>query len=72
MRRSVSILVPDYWNIGEVYERLIEDSYGDEEVIKGILGGISLHGLMSIFQIIITDFLIISHEIILQRVTRKE
>lgn len=28
--------VPDYWDIGEVYERLIEDSYPDEEILKGI------------------------------------
>lgn len=28
--------VPDYWDIGEVYERLIEDSYEDEKVIEGI------------------------------------
>lgn len=29
-------LIPDYWSIGEVYERLIEDSYPDEEIVKGI------------------------------------
>ena len=28
--------VPSYWDIGEVYDRLIEDSYGDEEVLDGI------------------------------------
>ena len=28
--------VPGYWDIGEVYERLIEDTYGDENVIDGI------------------------------------
>ena len=28
--------IPDYWDIGEVYERLIEDCYSDEEVLKGI------------------------------------
>lgn len=28
--------VPDYWDIGEVFERLIEDIYKEEEVIKGI------------------------------------
>lgn len=28
--------IPDYWTIGEVYERLIEDVYSDEEVLKGI------------------------------------
>ena len=28
--------VPDYWTIGEVYERLIEDSYMDDEIVKGI------------------------------------
>ena len=27
---------PGYWDIGEVYERLIEDTYGDENVIDGI------------------------------------
>ena len=29
-------LIPDYWDIGEVYERLIEDSYMDDEIVKGI------------------------------------
>ena len=28
--------VPDYWDIGEVYERLIEDSYTDERIVDGI------------------------------------
>ena len=28
--------VPDYWDIGEVYERLIEDSFEDEEIVDGI------------------------------------
>lgn len=28
--------VPDYWDIGEVFERLIEDSYEEEQVIEGI------------------------------------
>ena len=28
--------VPDYWDIGEVFERLIEDIYKEAEVIKGI------------------------------------
>lgn len=28
--------VPDYWDIGEVYERLIEDSYEDEKIVEGI------------------------------------
>ena len=28
--------VPDYWDIGEVYERLIEDIYQDIEIEKGI------------------------------------
>lgn len=28
--------VPDYWDIGEVFERLIEDCYEEENVIKGI------------------------------------
>ena len=29
-------LVPDYWDIGEVYERLIEDCYSDGDILKGI------------------------------------
>ena len=28
--------VPDYWDIGEVFERLIEDSYDEKDVIIGI------------------------------------
>lgn len=28
--------VPDYGDIGEVYERLIEDIYVDDEIEKGI------------------------------------
>lgn len=28
--------VPDYWDIGEVFERLIEDCYEEENVMKGI------------------------------------
>ena len=28
--------VPDYWDIGEVYERLIEDIYNDGEIETGI------------------------------------
>lgn len=28
--------VPDYWDIGEVFERLIEDSYEEKDVITGI------------------------------------
>ena len=28
--------VPDYWDIGEVYERLIEDSYEDEKILEGL------------------------------------
>ena len=28
--------IPDYWDIGEVYERLIEDSYTDNEILKGL------------------------------------
>lgn len=29
--------VPDYWTIGEVYERLIEDVCGEEDTIKTLL-----------------------------------
>ena len=28
--------IPDYWAIGEVYERLIEDSYSDEDIVEGV------------------------------------
>ncbi len=28
--------VPDYWDIGEVFERLIEDCYEEKDVFKGI------------------------------------
>lgn len=28
--------VPGYWDIGEVYERLIEDTYVDERLLEGI------------------------------------
>lgn len=28
--------VPDYWTIGEVYERLIEDCFADNEIVEGI------------------------------------
>lgn len=28
--------IPDYWDIGEVYERLIGDSYSDQDIVKGI------------------------------------
>lgn len=29
-------LVPDYWVMGEVYERLIEDCYADKDMVTGI------------------------------------
>ena len=29
-------LIPDYWTIGEVYERVIEDCYQDSEIVNGI------------------------------------
>ena len=29
--------VPDYWDIGEVFERLIEDSYEEKKIVDGIL-----------------------------------
>lgn len=28
--------VPDYWDIGEVFARLVEDCYGEDEVVEGI------------------------------------
>lgn len=28
--------IPDYWTIGEVYERLIEDCYSDNDIVDGI------------------------------------
>lgn len=33
---NCKFLIPDYWDIGEVFSRLIEDNYSEEEVIKGI------------------------------------
>ena len=33
--------VPDYWDIGEVYERLIEDIYDDAENRKRNMGYLS-------------------------------
>jgi len=30
-------LVPDYWDIGEVFSRLIEDAYDDGEEVRGII-----------------------------------
>lgn len=29
-------IIPDYWTIGEVYERLIEDCYEETDIVKGI------------------------------------
>lgn len=29
-------LVPDYWDIGEVYERLVEDAYEDGHIVDGV------------------------------------
>ncbi len=29
-------MIPDYWDIGEVFSRLIEDSYEEADVIHGI------------------------------------
>ena len=34
--RGCRYTVPGYWDIGEVSERLIEDTYEDEKVIEGI------------------------------------
>ena len=28
--------IPDYWEIGEVFERLIEDDYDEKDVFRGI------------------------------------
>lgn len=28
--------IPDYWDIGEIHERLIEDCYQESEILKGI------------------------------------
>lgn len=33
---SSRYLIPDYWTIGEVYERAIEDCYQDSEILEGI------------------------------------
>jgi hypothetical protein len=37
--------VPDYWTIGEVYERLIEDVFNEDQIVDGIMECI-IHGLM--------------------------
>ena len=34
--RQCKYAIPDYWSIGEVYERLIEDIYAECEIVKGI------------------------------------
>ena len=34
--KECNYTVPDYWSIGEVYERLIEDSYSDTDILGGI------------------------------------
>ena len=34
--KACRYLVPDYWDIGEVYERLIEEAYPDEKIVEGI------------------------------------
>lgn len=30
-------MIPDYWDIGDVYERVIEDSYEDKDIYSGLL-----------------------------------
>lgn len=49
--------IPDYWDIGEVYERLIEDSYDDKDIRKES-GKYIILGLIRIFRIIIQIFII--------------
>ena len=34
---SSKYIVPDYWDIGEVFERVIEDCFEEHEVINGIM-----------------------------------
>ena len=34
--KECNYTVPSYWDIGEVYERLIEDSYEDENIVEAI------------------------------------
>ena len=36
MISSCKYAVPDYWDVGEVFERLIEDNYDEKDVIAGI------------------------------------
>ena len=50
--------IPDYWDIGEVYERLIEDIYDDTELEKREYGKFIIPGLMHIFRTIIQIFII--------------
>ena len=33
---SCRYMVPEYWDIGEVYERLIEDAYEDKNILDGL------------------------------------
>jgi hypothetical protein len=33
---SFKYTIPDYWDIGEVFERLIEDTFEVNDVIEGI------------------------------------
>ena len=33
---NVKYAVPDCWDIGEVFERMVEDCYGEQDVVKGI------------------------------------
>ncbi len=34
--KECQYMIPDYWSIGEVYERLVEDSYEEDEILDGI------------------------------------
>ena len=61
--------IPDYWDIGEVYERLIEDSYKDSDILNGIWE--VYHSWTRKYQTI-TQIFITNHGIILQHAIRKE
>lgn len=62
--------IPDYWDIGEVYERLIEDCYDDHKIVDGIWEVYHswIDAQISNYN---SDFTI-SRETILQRAMRKE
>lgn len=65
--------VPDYWNIGEVYERLIEDICGDnEKIIIDILLEVYLSWIDDVISDYNTDFYYQSRDYIYECYKEKE